>query len=1679
MESELTSLLKRKYGTTKSSPVVFTEKDTLYTCFRKLADNIYKNGTWTEEDEKRAVDTMIRNRNGFPLGEKEIHWTTSKGIQRNAEVIVEPLREVDRTFLGDRLDGKVGYMTLVNRTTSDDQKTTTKKTYVLLDPENKSGTKHGTFYYFAHREVNEFTYMALGNMNRAIGYDKLQRDILTEFDSNEETLGFERTHLESFLSKLSSAEYSGKKHADRFEKDLDGELTDEFLATLPRDESKIGGFMKEAPYVLKDGGFTRYLYPENLKEDRRKNQIITFIQNYIQNTYDILLQSEYEKDIDKQTRASAWQTKKHINKETLEMMNTTSLTNYFGYVEIDNEVDLTLFKQFEAEMERVHAILPKTGEKAPDLRLRKLGNHNALGLYVPSKHTIAVDFRDTGDEIGGVGIQSFVHEYGHSLDYGVDDGKLLSMSEEFKPIVTRYRENIRFKAAKTYVGKKSSYYGAPTEVFARAFEIYVSEAGFRSPLLKTNDIYETSVEYALFDKDMREELTTYFDQRFPALKAAIVSLNKEEEKVDIKAEVVEQQKKNKIEKSGSEKTLDRIKQLSIQNEGKELSIGEALENCELTLLGKEAAIEWQESEVKKYEEAANQTDTIKSMTNMAREELGDMLTQPNDTLYLFDGSEVCAYSNSTTQLLAAIVDRTVFQEMYEDSIDSFYQLVEKEEQLEKWAALPREAQNEILVIYAENPVNAYLAFEKYGLEDKHHVFSGLNNVVQQELVNRYAKELTEAIEAFKTERNEWLSQQVDERVMYIPEILWVTAEKHGLMENYPKPISLIENEAEKKQETPNESRTDSLNEESGKVTSEEPTNDNSRLGQARRKLSRLQSEYKDKIQEMYNHQSLTNGQPMNDKRNGRSWSNRQEQLETSVRRLAKEIEDQEERVSKLENQKEAKELGLNKQGGLLMTVENIPVIRAEIEKYQSGESMYSADTIKKYEKQLEKLEALQAQATEAQSRLSEHAASLIASEEITPWAKNPMVYFVKGLPKVALELTTEGEFIPSETYSQKTETDKQRVEELLKGVKQMEETNYSEIKEQKGTEPTNQQSGSFNEEQIASLLEEPSIPGEATATGEQQEEHVSKAMEEKLAEEQFFYDVKEIPSFVSFDEDTIQDWELLRVTYGLPDEVLKSLQQLHLSVNRMNNPENTWNELRGNFKLDDPSDLEAAQQKIDERLKIEELENASQKEAEARAMEENRKELESYEARQKIEVETIKTITQNVQKELETEQPDSLERAIALLETQHTLSRQNNQWPVAAAVKNQIQLLQFELSVRDGKSLKPVIDEISKLEVDIAEREKDLMHADSREQTEQIETDIQRLDERKEALIGVADKCISTYEVEETRDLKAAITNQVEPFNKAIVSSLSEGNSFPIHTVETKNQSIVREVTYVLEGFKQEVDETLKEIPQEQQATINKADIERLLAQHMKKVEALIGQYTNTIDTMKEPTKQEVTAATTKMKKSIKGVLNAFKTNLTDYIATKKERTVNRITETLDDIRISVKNSINYQILKVNDQLKRVSNKIEQNITLEVKGSEIAQNDSEASTAGLDETQENNQVETKSTTEAQKLPKNEEKNSNSMEKETEGSKSKTSSIENTDKSVVVTEESKLTINENNQLTKIENLSKELGLEVTEKDKEAIQSLTTKEKEELIQALESTIETNPKAASNEEIEVEVG
>lgn len=212
----------------------------------------------------------------------------------------------------------------------------------------------------------------------------------------------------------------------------------------------------------------------------------------------------------------------------------------------------------------------------------------------------------------------------------------------------------------------------------------------------------------------------------------------------------------------------------------------------------------------------------------------------------------------------------------------------------------------------------------------------------------------------------------------------------------------------------------------------ESVEDNSRLAQARRKLERLKGELDTSIQATYDHQSLTNGQPMNDKRDGNRFFRKQSQLEDKIFDKMDEIKRQEERIEQLEWQEENKQMGLNRQGtGLEMSIQNIPRIREEIERADRGESTYTAATIKRYKQELAKLEAIQ-EKTAALS-IQPGAQALIDADEVNQWQKRPNTYFVKGLRRVALELNEEGNFEMSSNprYQPKTEEDQLKVTELL------------------------------------------------------------------------------------------------------------------------------------------------------------------------------------------------------------------------------------------------------------------------------------------------------------------------------------------------------------------------------------------------------------------------------------------------------------------------------------------------------------------------------------------------------------------------------------------------------------------------------------------------------------------------
>ena len=208
--------------------------------------------------------------------------------------------------------------------------------------------------------------------------------------------------------------------------------------------------------------------------------------------------------------------------------------------------------------------------------------------------------------------------------------------------------------------------------------------------------------------------------------------------------------------------------------------------------------------------------------------------------------------------------------------------------------------------------------------------------------------------------------------------------------------------------------------------------DNSRLAQARRKLERLKGEADEAIDGAYSHQSLTNGQPMNDKRGGDRFMQKQEQIEGQVFSKMDEIRQQEERVERLEHQQHLKEMGLNRQGsGLEMSVQNIPRIREELEKAKRGESFFTKATLKRYQEELTRLEAISEQM--GKTSIQPATQALIDEGLVNQWQKQPNTYFVKGLRRVALELTEEGEFQLSSQikYHPKTDEERLKVDELL------------------------------------------------------------------------------------------------------------------------------------------------------------------------------------------------------------------------------------------------------------------------------------------------------------------------------------------------------------------------------------------------------------------------------------------------------------------------------------------------------------------------------------------------------------------------------------------------------------------------------------------------------------------------
>ena len=183
--------------------------------------------------------------------------------------------------------------------------------------------------------------------------------------------------------------------------------------------------------------------------------------------------------------ARVFETKKNINDETFEAMNKSSLNGYFSFIEFDNDLDLTKISYFEKEVNNLPSEILGLIKNKTELRFRKLGRHNASGVFFPTKKCIGVDIRYS---------TSFIHELGHALDYS-NEGKTYSLNFEFKEIREKMRSFMKEKKVGNF-----KYYSSATEIFARAFEFYFLKA------------YNSNHDFDVISKSKMDTIPLSFDE---------------------------------------------------------------------------------------------------------------------------------------------------------------------------------------------------------------------------------------------------------------------------------------------------------------------------------------------------------------------------------------------------------------------------------------------------------------------------------------------------------------------------------------------------------------------------------------------------------------------------------------------------------------------------------------------------------------------------------------------------------------------------------------------------------------------------------------------------------------------------------------------------------------------------------------------------------------------------------------------------------------------------------------------------------------------------------------------------------------------------------------------------------------------------------------------------------------
>lgn len=540
MTVKITDLMKNTLGISKvSTKIKLNPDDNISVMFAKTAKFIYKNGLvngdWTEKDFidgiKADLAHVLNIEKVYPSDTDPSTINSKYILSKEQEQLIYSLgkfRKTDNSYYRWQ-----NYVYEVTYEKGD-------RTLVVVDPLSAYARNENKGYTLSSYKFSFYgsTHVDLYNGSYIVGKIKLLKRLLKkactekqcqEFAKKYSFMNFVPDRIPFKFKQFAAELLFGSSDSDHFKKDkkIEQAITN---GTWNPDTGELhyrGGYYS-------DYGVTNSL--EN-------NAFIDWISQYLFDTFSFILQAQAEQRDASNSHAKFFQQKKNINKEKRQAMHKLSdlLKDYVKGVEIDNDVDLNKLNKLIPTIKETFPLLPKAQDGSkPILRFRKLRNLKAIGVYTCFNDTIALDFRSIGNITG---LQAFVHEYGHFLDYHSESETALSITDSkfvngvLDPVVN-YLKKFRNTGFMNQGKFGFDYLCTPTEVFARAFEVYVSFLGLNNSLIESKSHYTNwkRAEYACF-KDIYQNVSDYFDSEYPSLRESISNYliqNKEESNKNIK-----------------------------------------------------------------------------------------------------------------------------------------------------------------------------------------------------------------------------------------------------------------------------------------------------------------------------------------------------------------------------------------------------------------------------------------------------------------------------------------------------------------------------------------------------------------------------------------------------------------------------------------------------------------------------------------------------------------------------------------------------------------------------------------------------------------------------------------------------------------------------------------------------------------------------------------------------------------------------------------------------------------------------------------------------------------------------------------------------------------------------------------------------------------------------------------